>query len=74
MFPGQSQQSLPLSLLSSLLFVSMDDDTGRRLANEQTDSPVDGWTDGRTESQAGGSTKLNWAGLDGKGRQLRFLH
>lgn len=71
MFPGQSQQSLPLSLLSSLLFVSMDDDTGRRLANEETDSQADG----RTESRAGGSSdQLNWAGLDGKGRQLRFLH
>lgn len=30
MFPGQSQQSLPLSSLSALLFVSMDDDTGRQ--------------------------------------------
>lgn len=36
MFPGQSQQSLPLSSLSALLFVSMDDDTGR-LADRQTD-------------------------------------
>lgn len=68
MFPGQSQQSLPLSLLSSLLFVSMDDDTGRRLANEETDSQADGRMDKRSTNQ------LNWAGLDGKGRQLRFLH
>lgn len=68
MFPGQSQQSLPLSLLSSLLFVSMDDDTGRRLANEETDSQADGRTDKRSTNQ------LNWVGLDGKGRQLRFLH
>lgn len=45
-----------------------------RRADEQTGRQSDSQTDIQTVGAGSSRAELNWAGLDGKGRQLRFLH